>query len=75
MDEITNEFLRAKDFLFSEIDGDKFGQVVCIEHLRFVPCRPCLYSEVALIPYSSKPEDVEIVKDYQGRYSLIKPDP
>lgn len=66
MVEITKAFLDAREFLFKNIPKDA-EIVTCIQHLRYVPCRPCMYSEdgPATIPYSSKPEDHIKVGNYQ----------
>lgn len=37
--------------------------LVCTEHLKFVPCRPCLANNTDF--YSSDPVDVERVRKYQ----------
>jgi hypothetical protein len=42
---------------------------VCTRHKRFLPCRPCLYSEVPEAAGrwdSCDPQDVEIVRKYQS---------
>jgi hypothetical protein len=39
--------------------------IVCVEHKRHIPCRPCLYQSPATIPYSEQDEDIKIVRDYQ----------
>lgn len=43
--------------------GRNFG-FVCVEHKRFVPCRPCLYNIVTIIPYSESTEDIQMVRDW-----------
>lgn len=46
--------------------GLSLGDVaVCLQHLRFLPCRVCLYDTAATIPYSDRPEDIEIVRLHQ----------
>lgn len=37
---------------------------VCVEHLRFVPCRRCLYVEPATVAYSDAVEDIQRVREY-----------
>lgn len=39
--------------------------VVCVTHKRFIPCRTCMYAEIAKVPYSSNPLDVAIVRIHQ----------
>ena len=54
------------DYLFKDLSDDiNFGSV-CVEHKKFNPCRKCLYGTPALIPYSDKPEDVAMVREYQN---------
>ena len=38
--------------------------IVCVEHMKHIPCRPCLYQSPATIPYSEQDEDIKIVRDY-----------
>jgi len=46
--------------------GLSLGDVaVCLQHLRFLPCRVCMYDTIATTPYSDRPEDVEIVRLHQ----------
>jgi hypothetical protein len=37
---------------------------VCVTHLKFLPCRTCLYSEIKG-QHSSDPKDIEHVRLYQ----------
>jgi hypothetical protein len=39
--------------------------IVCVEHKKHIPCRPCLYQSPATIPYSETDEDIKMVSDYQ----------
>lgn len=36
--------------------------IVCVEHLRFIPCRRCLYNAPATLPYSDAVDDVNAVR-------------
>lgn len=47
-------------------DDDDDVMMVCTKHLKFAPCRPCLYADPEGGSwYSSDPEDVEKVREYQ----------
>lgn len=51
--------------LFQELnEDDGFTPIVCVEHKKYIPCRPCLYQIPATIPYSNKSEDIKIVRDW-----------
>lgn len=71
MTDFSQAWEDAADFLFSETrncehtDRD-FCLVVCVEHKRYIPCRPCMYGEPASIPYSCKEEDHIRVGEYQN---------
>ena len=73
--EFSQAWEEAADFLFSETrncdhplyDGYHACAVVCVEHQRYIPCRPCMYGEPASIPYSCKEEDLIMVGEWQPR--------
>lgn len=51
--------------LFQELgEDDGFTPVVCIEHKRYIPCRPCLYQTPAKIPYSNHWRDIKHISDW-----------
>lgn len=64
---ITEAFDQAAQFLFQNVYGseDENDLIVCVEHKRFIPCRPCMYGEPAKMPYSSNPLDVNLVRIHQ----------
>lgn len=66
---ITQAWEDKAAWLFQNIPAweDEYDQpqVVCVTHKRFIPCRSCMYSEVATVPYSANPLDVRIVRDHQ----------
>ena len=38
--------------------------VVCVEHMRFIPCRRCLYDEPASVPYSDAVGEIQRVRQH-----------
>lgn len=72
--EFSQVWEEARDFLFSEVqncghplfDGWPSCSVVCVEHKRYIPCRPCMYGDPATIPYSCKNENMIMVGEYQN---------
>jgi hypothetical protein len=48
------------EYLFS-------GAIACVDHLRFIPCRTCLYQQPATEPYSCDEADLEAVRNAQHR--------
>lgn len=51
----------SKDFLFSNVSQCSIcdDTIVCVEHKSFAPCRDCMYSKPAKIPYVSSKEYLE----------------
>lgn len=67
--ETTREWDEESSYLFANLisSQDSSNEVaVCVDHKRFLPCRVCMYSKLALTPYSSEESDIKIVRDYQS---------
>ena len=67
MSDVTPAFRLAVATLFADLShvGEAnldYLTPVCVEHAKFIPCRPCMYSEPAAIPYSVKPRDITAVR-------------
>ena len=60
---IKDPFSEAAPFLFGQLAEDEDGErlVVCVEHSKFIPCRPC-FRTPASTPYSNDPEVVRQVR-------------
>jgi len=65
--EVSEEWTNRATWLFQNISKDGSESVVCISHMRFIPCRKCMYQEVAIVPYSNNPVDIEIVRLHHER--------
>lgn len=47
------------------MDYDDDAVYVCMEHMRFAPCRRCMVNDELMI-VSCDPEDVAKVREYQN---------